>query len=227
MNIEAINRDRQAVPQLYEALRERIVSLEFMPGMVISRSKLADAFEVSQTPIREALHRLAEERLVDVLPQSSTRVSLISVAFAQETHFLRRSIELELVRELALNPDDILIQKLLAQLERQKALRDIKDYAAFAEADHAFHRNMYVWANKDALWNVVRSRSGDLDRVRRLHLPVLGKPDLIIDDHTRIVQAIIDRQPEKAQQALRAHMSGTPEHIASIQAAHPSYFNKK
>ena len=227
MNFEAINRARQTVPQLYEVLRERIVSLDFAPGMVLSRSKLAEAFEVSQTPIREALHRLAEERLVDVFPQSSTRVSLISVAFAEETHFLRRSIELELVRELALNHDEGLVKKMSILLEQQKSLRDAKDYSGFAKSDQDFHHSMYVWTSKEELWALVRSRSGDLDRVRRLHLPVLGKPDRIIDDHIKLLQAIIDGNPEKAQQVLREHLSGTPKYIARIQADYPAYFKKK
>lgn len=227
MNFDTIQRDRQAAPQLYEALRDRIVSLRLAPGTVLSRNKLAATFDVSQTPVREALLRLTEEHLVDVFPQSSTRVSLISVEFAHEAHFLRRSIELELVRELAIKPDVQLVKDLTFQVERQKVLRDAKDYTSFAESDQLFHRIMYTWTGKEALWKLVRSRSGDLDRVRRLHLPIMDKPDRIIEDHQRIVQAVAEGNPEGAQKALREHLSETPEYIANIQKDYPSYFKNE
>lgn len=221
-----LDRERQVAPQLYEILREKIVSLELAPGSVLSRAKLASSYEVSQTPVREALLRLAEENLVDVFPQSSTRVSLIDVSFAEETHFLRRAIELEIIREVALTRDDALIEILTHQLEHQKALRDLGDLSSFAQADRDFHLSLYRWLNKEELWKLVRSRSGDLDRVRRLHLPFAGKPDRIIEEHQQLTQALINRDPDQAQQYLRHHMSGTPEYITKIQAEHPSFFKK-
>lgn len=219
-----LDRARQAAPQLYELLREKIVSLELAPGFVLSRAKLAAAYDVSQTPVREALLRLAEERLVDVFPQASTRVSLIDVSFAQETHFLRRAIELEVIREVALNHDTTLIDALRQQLEQQVALRNANDLSGFAQADKEFHRTLYRWIGKEDLWKLVRSRSGDLDRVRRLHLPFIGKPERIIDEHVQLLDALVERNPDKAQQYLRDHMSGTPAYIAKIQAEHPSFF---
>src|SRR5690554_240848 len=138
----ALDRGRQAAPQLYELFRENIVSLDLAPGFVLSRAELANSYDVSQTPVREALLRLAEERLVDVFPQSSTRVSLIDVSFAQETHFLRRAVELEIVREVALNRDDTLIAALKEQLKQQKTLLDAQDLTGFTQADRDFHRSL-------------------------------------------------------------------------------------
>ncbi|MGB6103339.1 MAG: GntR family transcriptional regulator [Pusillimonas sp.] len=220
----ALDRGRQAAPQLYELLRQKIISLELAPGTLVSRAELAVQFEVSQTPVREALLKLAEEKLVDVFPQASTRVSLIDVAFARETHFLRRSLELELVRELAISHEPELIEELRALLRKQETLRDAKNLAGFTEADLAFHRALYLAAGKEPLWYLVRSRSGHHDRLRQLHLPVVGKLDRIINDHGRIIDAIDRHDPEGAQQALREHLSGTLEYVAQIQADYPQLF---
>jgi DNA-binding GntR family transcriptional regulator len=78
-----LDRSRYAAPQLYELLRQKIVSLEMLPGAPLSRVQLSAQYQVSQTPVREALLKLAEERLVDVFPQSATKVSLIDISFAQ------------------------------------------------------------------------------------------------------------------------------------------------
>ncbi len=71
----ALDRDRQAAPQVFERLRGMIISLELPPGSPLSRAALAGQFGVSSTPIRDALMRLEEEGLVDVFPQYATVVS--------------------------------------------------------------------------------------------------------------------------------------------------------
>ena len=87
--------------QIYETLRRAIVRLEMEPGSAISEKELCGRFEVSRTPVREALQRLAEEDLVDIHPHSGTWVSRISFALAEEGFVLRRALEVESVRRAA------------------------------------------------------------------------------------------------------------------------------
>src|SRR6476620_9060668 len=97
-----LDRDRQAAPQVFERLRGMIISLELPPGSPLSRAALAEQFGVSSTPIRDALMRLEEEGLVEVFPQYATVVGRIDIALAQQAHFLRQALELEIVKALAL-----------------------------------------------------------------------------------------------------------------------------
>ncbi|HEU0231506.1 MAG TPA: GntR family transcriptional regulator [Burkholderiaceae bacterium] len=219
-----LDRYRQAAPQLYELLRDKIVALEYLPGAVLSRVDISMQFNVSQTPVREALLRLAEERLVDVFPQAATRVSLIDTHIAEETHFLRRAIELEIVRELALHGAPSLIATLRDLVATQVRLRDRQDYDGFVVADREFHRSLYAAVGKEELWRLVCSRSGHIDRLRRLHLPAGDKMARIVDDHGRILEAITGRDPGAAQDRLRQHLSGTLENMDRIRDEHPQYF---
>src|SRR5258706_5427538 len=100
-SLERLDRDRQAAPQVFERLRGMIISLALPPGSPLSRAALAGQFGVSSTPIRDALMRLEEEGLVDVFPQYATVVSRVDVRLAQQAHFLRQAVELEIVRALA------------------------------------------------------------------------------------------------------------------------------
>src|SRR6187549_3159016 len=109
---ERLDRDRQAAPQVFERLRDMIVSLLLPPGSAMSRAALAAQFGVSSTPIRDALMRLEEEGLVDVFPQHATVVSRIDVRLAQQAHFLRQALELEIVKALAQEHVDALIDAL-------------------------------------------------------------------------------------------------------------------
>jgi DNA-binding GntR family transcriptional regulator len=220
---QRLDRSRHAAPQVFEKLREAIVSLELAPGSVLQRIDLAERFGISQTPVRDALMRLGEEGLVDIFPQHATVVSRISIAAAKRAHFLRKAIELEIVATLAEAPAQGLIAALRELIARQEAMRDAENYAEFSLADQAFHRRMYEAAGQPELWDLVRRLSGHVDRLRRLHLPAAGKMDSVIRDHKRIVDAIARRDPALAQTRLRQHLSGTLGQVDEIRARHAGY----
>jgi DNA-binding GntR family transcriptional regulator len=220
---ERLERGRQAAPQVFERLREAIIALTLTPGTTLSRSALAAQFGVSSTPIRDALMRLEEEGLVDVFPQHATVVSPIDLTLAHQAHFLRRSLEAEIVRTLALDPDPRLIAELNRMMALQQALCEAEDFEAFAAADQAFHQHLYEVAQMRDLWTLVRSRSGHIDRLRRLHLPTPGKTQGIVQHHKLIVQAIAAGKPDEAQQHLRDHLSGTLAHVGEIRTRFPGY----
>ena len=221
-----LDRSRQAAPQLYRLLRQKIVDLQLTPGTLLSRAELAERYGISQTPVREALLKLAEEKLVDIFPQASTRVSLISIPLARQAHFLRRSIELELVRELALSPVPGLASSLHALVQKQDQCRSARDLTEFSQADMQFHRFLYQAAEKDGLWQLVHSTGGHLDRLRRLHLPVSGKLERIIQEHQLIAQAITQHEPALAQQHLREHLSETLEYAVQIRQDYPQWVSE-
>lgn len=214
---------RHAAPQVVEALRAAIISLELAPGIALDRAELAQRFGVSQTPVRDALMRLSEEGLVLIRAQYTTQVSRIDVPAAREAHFLRRSIELEIARQLAAAPDLAVIQELRAQLARQAGLGGDKDYAAFIAADKEFHRLMYVAAGLPRLWSVVVRMSGHVDRLRLLHVPTEGKVESILCGHQDILDAIAAGDGDAAQQAVREHLSGTLASVDEIQQRYPEY----
>ncbi|MDR7269445.1 DNA-binding GntR family transcriptional regulator [Pelomonas saccharophila] len=214
---------RHAAPQVVEALRAAIISLELEPGSALDRGELAQRFGVSQTPVRDALMRLSEEGLVIVRAQSTTQVSRIDVPAAREAHFLRRSIEIEIARLLALSHDPAVIAALRSQLARQVDLAVSKDYPAFIAADKEFHRLMYVAAGLPRLWAVVTRMSGHVDRLRLLHVPAEGKAESIMTGHQTILEAIESGDAEAAQHAVRDHLTGTLASVDEIQQRYPEY----
>lgn len=218
-----LDRSRHAAPQVFEHLREQIVSLELAPGAPLSRVTLAEAYGLSQTPIRDALMKLAEEALVEIYPQHTTVVSRIDIAAARQAHFLRRSLELEIAHILAQRPDPLLIQRLQASIDRQRVSHANGQPQQFMDADQAFHRDMHEAAGMIGLWHMAQRYSGHLDRLRRLHLPEAGKAERIMDDHQRVLDAIAAQDAPRAQQALREHLSGTLSQVAEICKRYPDY----
>lgn len=218
-----IDRKLPTAPQVYDRLRALIVSLAVPPGASLSPASVAKRLGLSLTPVREALLRLEEEGLVDIIPQSGTRVSRIGVQRAREAHFLRVSVELEVVRKAAGDPARPEIDGLKAILARQGAALERGDMIEFIAQDHEFHRSLCEIAGVGGLWSIIRTRSGQLDRLRHLHLPTPGKTRSVIEEHKRILRAVAAGKPEEAQKHLRAHLSGTLAQVDALQLLHPTY----
>ncbi len=221
-----LERSRHVAPQIFDALRELILAVKLEPGCVLSRIELALHYGVSQTPIRDALTRLSEEGLVDIFAQHTTVVSRISVGAARQAHFLRRSIELELVRSLAQSAPAklrVLCATLREAVVRQADALAPGDYREFALADLAFHRALYAAGSVTPLWDLVRQRSGHIDRLRCLHLPAAGKAQAIIRDHRAIVRALESADPQAAAVALNKHLLGTLSFLDEMRSRYPTY----
>ncbi|MET0264693.1 MAG: GntR family transcriptional regulator [Duganella sp.] len=217
------DRSRNATAQVFEHLRELIVTIALEPGTVLARQQLADYFKLSTTPIRDALLRLEEERLVDIYPQHLTRVSAIDLASARQAHVLRLSVELEMVHQLAERRPaqlDVALDDLIAR-QRQALERD--DLENFTRIDLEFHRTLYQAADISDLWQLVRRLSGNLDRLRRLHLPLNSKAQRILADHSDIATAIAAGNSAQARDAVRRHLSGTLSQINALREQYPDF----
>ena len=218
-----LDRMRNASAQVFDHLRERIISLDLKPGVQLQRDELAAYFDLSSTPVRDALTRLGEEGLVDIVPKQSTAVRAIDVDSARQAHFLRLSLELEIVHILAQAPDRQLVTSLENIVSQQALALSQRDFATFSQADQTFHRQMFVAAQADTLWYWMRRQSGQLDRLRRLHLPIKDKAANILADHAGIVAAIADGDPKGAQRCIRNHLSGTLSQVETIRSEHPDW----
>jgi DNA-binding GntR family transcriptional regulator len=229
MNLESLSatfrldRSRSAASQVYEHLRELIVTLALAPGTPLSRTQVAEALDLSPMPVRDALSRLEKEGLVEIFPQHLTRVRAIDVDAARQMHVLRLSVELEIVNGLARAANPEIVKLLQAALTKQRACLEADDIGGFILFDQEFHRTMYKAAQLMSVWHMIRGASGNLDRLRRLHVPINGKAQTVLEEHTGIVTAIGAGDPAAAQAWVRRHLSGTLAELDSLRARYPDY----
>ena len=218
------DRSGQAAVQVADILRKRILSLELVPGTLLSRQGLQTEFGISSTPIRDALLQLSTEGLVDIFPQHATLVAPIDVPQARQTQFLRRSLELEIVRDLALMEKRDFLTDLEESLREQEFIAGRNDLERFNAADLAFHQLTYQAAGVPDLWSFLRRQTGHIDRIRRLHLPSTGRVEQILSDHRALVEAIAARDSVKAQEVVRGHLSRSLSLTGEMRREHPAYF---
>lgn len=214
-----------ATEQVYNNLRVRILTLELAPDRTLMRADLAAEYQVSQTPIREALQLLRRDGLVRIYPQSRTVVTRIDLAEIRAAHFLRVALETEVARRLARGcPPEVLTRGRAILRMQETLVGDPGELGTFQELDALFHRTLYMAVGQDPLHRLVRERSGHLDRFRRLAMPDRRKAESIVLGHEAILAAIALGDPAAAEAATRAHLSGTLARLEELGAAFPEYF---
>lgn len=202
-----VSGSKTASAMIHTALRLDIIRLVRRPGDPISEKELAQQFGVSRTPVREALLRLAEERLVEIFPQSGTFVARIPLAGLPEAILVRRSLEVTMAELAAQRRKPEGLSAMAKAIERQKQAAQSQDMDSFHQADDDFHAAIALAANHPGVWALVQSVKTQVDRFRRLTLPVPGRMLAVISDHEPIDAAVRKGQAHDAMRLMAEHLS--------------------
>jgi DNA-binding GntR family transcriptional regulator len=207
--------------QIYRHLRRQIVAGDYVPLQPLSENELAARFGVSRTPIREALGKLEEERLVSILPQYGTFVAPILTDRVFSDQFVREALECAAIGEAArrcARPDAAALHALI---EDQRAAASEK---LFFAADEAMHRALMTLAGQEAAWQVVDAAKVNLDRIRHLAARHTFKRQSILVEHERIIGAVAAGDPDGAVAAMRDHLRGVFASSKQMMQMHPEFF---
>ncbi len=204
--LEAINLRQPIAPQVYERLRRAITTLAVLPSEALSEKDLSLQLGVSRTPVREALIRLADDGLIDILPQRGSFVAPIRIRDVEEAQFIRESLEVAVVKRLAHQRSAQFIIDIKANLGRQELAVADGNGDLFLELDEAFHRSFCEEAGLSKSWRVIQTVKLQMDRVRYLSLPDPTHLKTLLAQHWEIVHAIEHGEPDLASSAMAAHL---------------------
>ncbi|OQW90140.1 MAG: hypothetical protein BWK72_02685 [Rhodoferax ferrireducens] len=209
--------------QLHRHLRGAIIRGELRPGQALSESEIAKQYSTSRQPVREAFIKLAEERLVAILPQRGTFVVKISVADVLDARFVREAIEVAVVQEAAASATPSAVKDLRDLIEQQKAVVHGRN-EDFLALDEEFHRTIALSVRRAHAWRVIEGIKAQMDRIRYLSLDDATPLSVIIEQHSRIVDGIEARDPVAAAAATRAHLREIIVSLPDIAAHFPDLF---
>jgi GntR family transcriptional regulator, rspAB operon transcriptional repressor len=209
---------------IYARLRDELVSMVRRPGEPIVEKEIAAAHGVSRTPVREAVLRLADERLIDIFPQSGTFVSRIPLAALPEAMVIRRTLEETSARLAAERGTPAQLAVIDAVLRRQREVSARGDQDAFHHADEAFHAAIADAAGLPTLWTLVQQVKVQVDRVRRLTLPQKGRMPLLIREHAAVAAAIKKRDPDAAAARMGHHLDRLLRELEDLRHLNPDFF---
>lgn len=209
---------------IYKRLHALIVSMALPPGTALQDKILCAQFAVSRTPVREALIRLAEDELVEIVPQSGTFVSRIKVTAIPEALAIREALEGVTVGRAADLRSAADLDRLDRVLDLQTALAARGDTAGFHDADERFHATIGEISTHPGIWRLVKQVKAQIDRTRRLTLPAPGRMPQVIAEHRAIRDAIAASSAAAAQAAMTTHLGVVLPDLARLRREFPDYF---
>lgn len=198
----------------YELIREKITSLELVPGSLIDEGKLADEMKMGVVPIREALNLLAHDHLVETADQGLF-VSKVEIPDLQQISEIRMLLEPYCAQQAATHAtsDDIVVLEALSQEQSQIPPNQPKK---LFDLDHKFHQAIARAAKNKYLTEILEEFYGHSRRVWFLVLPHLDFLSTAVESHLDIVRAIKDKNGEQAAQMMREHVQGFYEKVFEI-----------
>lgn len=193
--------------QVFDRLLHDIVVGALPPGTPVSELDLCNRLEVSRTPVREALIRLAEGGLVQILPQRGTFVAPISPSAFRNAQFIREHLECALVAEAVRYIDSTSLRELADLIERQEEVARSGIGVDFYEPDELFHQTIARVARREEVWLQIRATKVHFDRVRHLTLEEdVGHIPLLIEQHREVFTGLSECNEVRAVAAMRRHL---------------------
>lgn len=197
---------RSTAQNVYELLRSDIVLGVLKPLDPIRESELSERLGVSRTPVREALLRLANLGLVDIYPQSGTRVAPIRLEKVKAAQLIREAVEVEVVRRACRNLDDAALAELQHIIEDQAIAAKRNDLRRLFELDEDFHLAIHRAAGVESVAEALEDVKLHLNRLRFVSVNWPRGTDKIIGEHEEILAALRKRDEDAAAAAMTRHL---------------------
>ena len=205
-------------------LREAIITGRIKPGAGLSETDVAQSLGISRTPVREAFARLFDEGLIEISPQTGTRVSLIDMERVREAIFIRSALESAVVAGGVGKPDEGVLDELELILRAQERSRDSNDMGALHRADMAFHAGLMNAFSVPRAWTACQHVSADLMRVQFL----LGLEPVhiaaIVSEHRAILDTVRQHDFASASKLLADHINHVNIDQDELRASHGEFF---
>ena len=214
---------QRASDRVFATLSAAIRDLSLEPGRSLAETELAESLHVSRTPLREAIARLVDAGLVQVVPQVGTRVALIRLSDVEEARFIRESLEVAAF-EVACTSPERNVTVLRRLLRQQKDAATDHDLDGFFSADEAMHQQIFSMSGHPGAWQAVQRMKVQLDRLRRLSLPEPATLKELIAEHKLIVDALEQGLVDEGRGHIRSHARRVLLHAPTLRQKHPQYF---
>jgi DNA-binding GntR family transcriptional regulator len=224
LDIAPAESGESAAASIEKDLRRAIIELELLPGARLSEQEIATRLGVSRQPVREALIRLANSRLIEIRPHRGTLVARISAREMTEALFVRQSVEIAVVAKAAQSFDPWQRKRIASILLKQEEVAGKLDHAAFREHDEAFHIAVATGAGVGIAWIAIADMKTHMDRVCNMTLQSEADMQRRVREHQAIMSAIDARDVEGAQQAMAKHLGSILDDLPELESRHSSLF---
>ena len=192
--------------RVYATLKYRVLTCAMLPGQRIVEKDVCAEMEISRTPLREALNRLALEGLVALRPYRGYVVAPLTVADFRELCELRRIIESEAAALSALRATPQDIEELAARSRLEYTVGDEETYVTYLRNNSAFHLALVRCTHNSQLISAVMAALDHHQRPLYLGLEIGIDGEASTTEHLEVVAAVDTHDPERARALMLLHI---------------------
>ncbi len=195
--------------EIFVQLRKRILRWEYPPNYRLTEEALCQEFGVSRVPVREALHMLEEDNLIDKIPHQGCRVRLPSVSEIEELYDVRMALELFIVEQLAKQGMD---EETWTELhDTWQSLYETTDpdeleAVDWAQLDEAFHEGLAAATGNQTLLSYLQTLNERLSFVRSTDITNMDRLLETCQQHLPILDAIRVGDGDAARRAMEINI---------------------
>jgi DNA-binding GntR family transcriptional regulator len=217
MNAQAAGSGPSLADAAYEQIRQRILDNVWPPGHRALEQEVALALGMSRTPVREAMVRLQNEELVELIPRHGMRVLPVSPAAMKEIYEILTALECMAAELLARRaPSAEELQPLVQATQAMDRALAADDLDAWARADERFHAGLLELAGNRQLQATVMNYWDRAHRARLFTLKLRPKPVNSTREHMQLVEHLRSGDAEGAARVNRAHRERASRELLAI-----------
>ncbi len=192
--------------EIYEILKERIIQLEYEPGLVLSESDIADEFNTSRTPVRSAFKRLQRDKLLNIVPRFGAQVTPIDFKQMKHVFEITRVLDSFAARLAAERMSDEEVNKLEEIVSRMKSYDISKDYQKAIDDDELFHQIILSSCGNPWLQDILTSLHYHTERLWHYCESYFDSIELFSHSLGKILEAIKSRDFDNVERYSREHI---------------------
>lgn len=195
--------------QVYEELKKQIVVGKIKDGERLVEDTLAAEFGVSKTPVREALARLISEKLVERIPRKGVVVRAMSYEEVVDFLEVREVLEKFAIRKAAQKVSDVDIAILKQILDESDEAAKEGDPYRYSDLDLAFHSKIIDMSDSTAIKEIIPRVYDQIRVVMRASVSLPNRFHNSVDEHRRILEALVESCPKAAEARMEEHIQVT------------------
>ena len=202
--------------RVFLALREEILGGKFKKGDTLTEVALSTRHGVSRTPLRGALHRLAEEGLIEIVPNRGAVVIGIGREELVDIYKIRMRLEGLASREATEKISDEDVERLKESVELAEFYIKRQDTEHLKELDSEFHDIIYRASGNRLLYKTLSELHGNIQFYRKRSIAVEGRLEKSISEHREILAAIESRNADEADRLTSLHIEAALENLLAV-----------
>jgi DNA-binding GntR family transcriptional regulator len=202
----------------YQRIRDAILTNRLLPGERLSVPELARQMNISRSPVREAVQRLVHDGLAVNVPHRGAVVASVDLEDLRHLYAVREVLEGLAARLAALRADPTRLARLGMILEQhERVVSDGDGGPAHVEFDIRYHQAISELSGNPHLQTMLGRIQGRAHLARHSLWSGTGAPGIAVQEHRRIFEALVARDPEAAERAARDHVVGVLDRLSRIE----------